>query len=244
MLRLEDIYEGLVQPWLLDRRDVNSSHGSIWDDHLRADYWVSCDSGHTCFAPLLSADNGRPCAFAEQGQFHREVGGVWRSCERSPGNAGGFHCGVVDTGQAMTTWTLVAKLADFGLVLGREAGLRVEMAALVRDDCEALVGSNGPNDECRSLFLVDRFLLPTGRVLIADAADAGEDNIDGPSVPAGIGSGYFPVLLSRDQFGQVCRISVVFHPSRARKVCRTFPPGLEMEHSEAEVFSDSEGLLA
>lgn len=232
-LRLDDVYGGLSMPWQVDRRDINGPHGTEWPEGSPADLWVSTDSGSVCFAPA---------AAAPPGQYHKAVGEEWRCYEpgSAPGNAGGFHCCCVDTAQPGASWSLVAKLADFGLALGRDAGLRVEFAALVRNDCDAIVASMGPHDECRSLFFVDQVELHDGRLSLVDPAepwpepqaaaeaeDAAEDG--GFCVPSGMGAGYYPVLLSRDANEQICRVTVVFHPGRVAKVCRRFPPAVVAE---------------
>lgn len=225
-LRLDDIYGGLVMPWQVDRKDVNQPHGSEWDADLSPDFWVSTDTGKVCFAPVPEVGGG---ALREVGQHYKEVGGDWRlfpNTAEAPGNIGGFHACCARTSQTGTAWTLVAKLSDFGLVLGRDAGLRVEFAALVRDDCEAILASVGSHDECRSLFCVEQVVLPTGRLLLGDPAECTTgDGFDGPAVPSGMGAGYYPVFISRDAEQQVCRITVAFHPDRAGKVCKRFPPG-------------------
>eukprot|EP00931_Biecheleriopsis_adriatica_P068339 TRINITY_DN42309_c0_g1_i1.p1 TRINITY_DN42309_c0_g1~~TRINITY_DN42309_c0_g1_i1.p1 ORF type:complete len:306 (-),score=59.49 TRINITY_DN42309_c0_g1_i1:319-1236(-) len=212
-LYLDDIYSASDAPWQLDRRDINGPHssGDLPKDWL-PDFWVSSDAGKVCFAPV---EGGCP-----PGQYHKHVDGDWQrwaTAEGAPGNVGGFHGCCIDTGQPGSQWTLVARLADFGLVMGRDAGLRVEFAALVRNDCEALVASVGVHDECRSLFCVDEVLLPSGKLLLADPAElpglgaasgAAQDPPideaqeampvgDGPAVPCGLGAGYYPVMLSR-----------------------------------------------
>lgn len=233
-IQLEDVFQALVQPWQVDRKDVNGPHGNDWDPEIEADYWVSSDTGKVCFAAV-------PCHAWDSlatGQYYKEADAPsWAHFEGgenpAPGNDGGFHCCCVDTGRqdpGSEEWTLVAKLSDFGMVLGREAGLRVEFAALVRSDSEALIVSMGPHDECRSLFLVDKVAMPAGRVVLADPAelsslgDGDSSPLDGPAVPSGVGAGYYPVVVSRGDSGGVCRITVVFHPERLSKVCRSFPP--------------------
>jgi len=234
-LRLDDVYGALAMRWQVDRRDINDSHGNEWDVDLYPDFWVSTDTGKLCF--VLVPDTGH--ALSEPGQYHKEVGGAWvrfADAMEAPGNCGGSHScciGIVgDASGAASEWTLVAKLADFGQVLGRDAGLRTEFAALVRNDCEALIASVGPHDECRSLFCVDVITLPAGqvghRVVLADPAEltgvGGEGSADGPTAPSGMGAGYYPVFVSRDECGEVCRITACFHSERAWRVCRRFPP--------------------
>lgn len=218
-LGFHEAYEALVprDQWYLERRNVNQPQASDWA--VAADFWCSSDSGKICFVPVS----------LESGQYHKPVGEGWRL--GSPGNVGGFHGCCIDTGQVGSDWTLVARVADFGLVLDRAAGLRVEFAALVRDDCESLVASLGSHDECRALFRVAKMSLPSGRVLLLDPADLHQllppssDSVeDGPAVPSGLGAGYYPVVLSRDAAQQICRISLVFHPTRASKISRCFPP--------------------
>jgi len=98
---------------------------------LVPDFWTSTDSGKVCFAAVASDEH----CLSTGGQYHKEVGGSW--CHfpdkmSAPGNAGGFHGCCVDTLQPGSEWVLVAKLADFGLALGRDAGLRTEFIALIR----------------------------------------------------------------------------------------------------------------
>lgn len=232
-LRLDDVYGALAAPWAVTRRDVNEQHGSIWPEGAAADYWVSTDTGKVCVAAVDPSSSST--APVEGGQYHKEVGDDWRrfaaADAHAPGNVGGFHCCCVDTAQPDSSWSLVAKLADFGLALGRDAGARVEFTALVRNDCEAILASFGSHDECRSLFLVEEVRLKSGRVLLVDPAEVRGSNAtasdvegDGPAVASGLGAGYYPVVLSRDESNLVCRITVVFHPSRLDKVCRRFPP--------------------
>lgn len=233
-LTLGDVLaSSLGADWQLDRKDVNGPHGSQWPPNVSASYWVGTDVGRIIFAPLLEGD-----AFdlAEPGQYHQKVGEKWinwpaNKIADAPRNTGGFHCCCIDTGQPNTRWDLVAKLSDFGLVLGRSTGLRVEFAALIRSDAEALVASLGDHDECRGLVVVERnMLLPQGTVLIADSAEiSGEPCSQGASdVATGMGAGYYPVLVSHDDQRRVCRITTVFHESRLKKVCRRFPPGLDL----------------
>lgn len=221
-LRLDDIYSALVLPWQVDRKDVNCPHGTQWDSKLTPDYWVSSDSGRLCFAPAPVGE-----ALSGAGQYHKAVGEEW-SCysgaSDAPGNDGGFHCCTIDAGAPGDEWTLVAKLADFGVVLGRESGLRVEFSALVRSDSEALIASLGSHDECRSLFLVEQLRLPAGMLLVADPAELAESTVDGPAVPSGLGAGCYPVFVSRDEEGAICRITCACHDSRALKISRHFPP--------------------
>lgn len=230
---LDDIYSTLAMPWQIDRRDVNEPHGNDWDTlRTSPDFWISTDTGKLVFASVAEGDAALP---GLPGQHYKPVGKAWEHCAdvtAAPGNVGGFHCCCVDTSQPGTRWTLVARLADFGVVVGREAGLRVEFAALVRSDCEGLVASVGPHDECRSLFLVEEMQLSGGGVLLVDPAEreelvvvAGEEEGDGGiEVSAGMGAGYYPVFVSRDAAGLVCRITAVFHPGRASKVLSRFPP--------------------
>lgn len=276
-LRLDDVYQGLAMPWQIDRRDVNGPHGNGFDavaapaleGDLASDFWVSTDTGKLCFAPVSGP--GSATQASEPGQYYRKVDGIWQRCVAladTPGNVGGFHCCCIDTLQPGTDWALVAKLSDFGIVLGRDSGLRVEFAALVRNDCEGLVASGGLHDECRSLFLVDQVTLPSGRVVIADAAEllelgsqspltngdrmatsdqrcvvftGAEGDLDGPVAPTGVGAGYYPVLVSRDADKRICRITVCYHPARVARVCRHFPPA-ELETSVAldDTASDEE----
>eukprot|EP00444_Apocalathium_aciculiferum_P011162 CAMPEP_0183475776 /NCGR_PEP_ID=MMETSP0370-20130417/165364_1 /TAXON_ID=268820 /ORGANISM="Peridinium aciculiferum, Strain PAER-2" /LENGTH=372 /DNA_ID=CAMNT_0025668593 /DNA_START=89 /DNA_END=1203 /DNA_ORIENTATION=- len=239
-VRLGDVYDALALPWQIDRKDVNGPFGSDWTEGLEPDFWVSTDTGKVCFAALeatpsaSSPSSSGPAAHVDRpGQYHKEVGGPWQhfaSSPEAPGDRGGFHCCVVSAGPAAAprsapSWTLVAKLADFGLAMGRDAGLRVEFAALVRDDCEALVASLGPHDECRSLFCVDEGLhLPAGTLLLADPAELADLGGDGPAVPSGLGAGRYPVYISKDEMDTVCRITVAFHPVSAGKVSPRFPP--------------------
>lgn len=221
-LQLGDVYDALALPWQVTRSDVNAPHGNDWEEGLVPDFWVSTDTGKICFAPLADGAG----QVSQHGQYHKTVGGEWQhfpTASRAPGNVGGFHACTVDTGQPGTSWTLIAKLADFGLALGRDAGLRTEFAALVRDDAEAVIASVGPHDECRSLFSVDQVTLERGSLLLADPAELAGLG-DGPAVPSGIGAGYYPAFVSRDENHQICRISVVFHPGRAVKICSRFPP--------------------
>lgn len=247
-LRLDDVYSALSNPWQLDRNDVNGPHSSgEWTDGVSPEYCVSSDTGRICFAPV----SGR--SETVQGQYHKTVTESWRSFTQqseAPGNVGGFHGCCIDTGQPGTRWILVARLADFGMVMGREAGLRVEFAALVRNDCEALVASVGQHDECRSLFCVDELCLPSGRLLLADPAElpslgtssrqaAGsadeeeeeEEEVSVSTVPCGLGAGYYPVVASRDKDNRICRVSLVFHPSRMAKICLRFPPEISSPRS-------------
>lgn len=221
-LRLDDIYSALALPWQVDRKDVNAPHGTQWGSRIAPDYWVSSDSGRICFAPAPTGE-----ALAGAGQHHKAIGDEW-SCYSdaadAPGNDGGFHCCTIDVGMPEEQWTLVAKLADFGVVLGRESGLRVEFSALVRSGSEALIASLGAHDECRSLFLVEELTLPAGMLLVADPAECADHNVDGPAVPSGLGAGCYPVFVSRDEEGAICRITCVCHASRASKVSRHFPP--------------------
>lgn len=231
-LRLDDVYEDMAMPWQVNRKDVNGPFGNEWSHDTTPDFWVSTDTGKVCFAALQSigatSSTSTPGAGQEQGQFHKEVGESWHhfahGSKEIPGDVGGFHCCCVDTGKPDAAWTLVAKLADFGQVMGRDAGMRVEFAALVRDDCEAIIASVGPHDECRSLFCVDQVALPTGRLLLADPAELGELGCDGPAVPSGLGAGLYPVYISRDGHSEICRVTAVFHPARADKVCTSFAP--------------------
>lgn len=230
-LCLDDVYGGLTLQWQIDRNDVNEPHGNQWNFELAVpDLWVSTDTGKVCFAPVAAKSK---LAVSEAGQHHKEVGGEWchfTDVEQAPGNLGGFHCCCVDTLQPGTDWTLVAKLADFGLVLGREAGLRVEFAALVRNNCEAIIASLGAHDECRSLFSVGQVSLPSGKIMIADPAEVlnseGQEDCDGLAVPSGMGAGYYPIFVSRDTDQKICRVTVVFHSDRAAKVSKHFPPVL------------------
>lgn len=182
---------------------------------------------------------------ASSGQYHKDVGKDWQLYEgKAPGNVGGFHSCCIDTGQPGSDWTLVARLADFGCVLDRTAGVRVEFAALVRNDSASLVASLGGHDECRALFRVADVHLPTGRVIMSDPADLqdfatstsskepDEAVEDGPCVPSGLGAGYYPVVLSRDSSQQICRISLVFHPLRVSKISKSFPPGRQSEKAD------------
>ena len=236
-MSFDEVFSSMESPWHLDRRDINQPHSGDWP-HVEPDFWCSSDAGKICFIPVPEFLNCQP------GQYHKAVGEGWQHfghISRAPGNIGGFHSCCIDTGQPGSSWTLVARLADFGLVLGRDSGVRVEFAALVRNGAESLVASVGTHDECRSLFLVDEIRLDTGKLLLADPADAADfndarpassdstdtgpcDGLDGPAVPSGIGAGYYPVILSQDALQRVCRVSVVFHPSRVPKVSRNFPP--------------------
>lgn len=249
-MQFDDAYAALVarqDQWYLDRRDINQPHSSDWPS-LSPDFWCSSDSGKICFLPLSECSSmSSRSSFPGAGQYHKAVGDEWR-CHApltSPGNVGGFHSCCVDTLQPGSQWILVARLADFGSVLDRSAGVRVEFAALVRSDSESLVASLGQHDECRALFRVANVTLPTGKVVLSDPADAhyfagptaatshsssadlpsSEDCVeDGPCVPSGLGAGFYPVILSRDPAQKICRISVVFHPTRASKISQTFPP--------------------
>ncbi|CAE7905676.1 STR6, partial [Symbiodinium necroappetens] len=244
-MSFDEVFSSMESPWHLDRRDINQSHSCDWPP-AEPDYWCSSDAGKICFIPVPEGLQCRP------GQYHKAVGEGWQHfshISRAPGNVGGFHSCCIDTAQPGSSWTLVARLADFGLVLGRDAGVRVEFAALVRDGAESLVASVGAHDECRSLFLVDKVQLDTGKLLLADPADAADfddgrtnsavpassdaqdslgsepyDGLDGPAVPSGLGAGYYPVILSQDSLQRICRVTVVFHPSRLPKVSRNFPP--------------------
>mmetsp|Transcript_145909 Transcript_145909/g.254550 ORF Transcript_145909/g.254550 Transcript_145909/m.254550 type:complete len:311 (+) Transcript_145909:47-979(+) len=230
-LRLDDIYGALSMEWQLDRKDINDAHGNDWDPGVKPDFWVSTDTGRVCFAAVPEVGHD----LSEPGQYHKMVGGTWQCFHdtvAAPGNVGGVHGCSIETSQPAAQWTLVAKLADYGLVLGRDAGLRTEFAALVRNDSEAIIASVGPHDECRSLFMVDQVTLPVGRLALADPAELigpEEANlaVDGPSAPAGMGAGYYPVFVSRDEEARICRVTVVFHPGRTSRVCRHFPPELE-----------------
>lgn len=229
-LRLDDIYNALIEPWQIDRKDINDAHGTQWDSNAKANFWISSDSGKVCFAAIPSDEH----ALAMGGQYHKDVGGSWKHFLASgdaPGNVGGFHGCCVDTLQPGSEWMLVVKLSDFGMALGRDAGLRAEFAALVRTDVEAVIASVGPHDECRSLFCVDQVTLPTGRVALVDPAElavegSGAEVADGLVAPTGLGAGYYPVVLSTDSSGKICRITAVFHGSRLPKVCERFPPAL------------------
>ena len=243
-----DAYALLTPDWYLDRRDVNEPHSSEWAPFV-ADFWCSSDSGKTCFLPVSDAVAQRILP----GQYHKAVGEDWRFYSdgvASPGNVGGFHGCCVDTGQPGSTWTLVARLADFGLVLDRAAGVRVEFAALVRNDSENLVASLGAHDECRALFRIADVSLPTGKLLLIDPADVDQFSVclpcggdppdepvieDGPCVPTGLGAGYYPILISRDSSHRICRISLVFHPTRALKIPKTFPPKLQSGRSKPPI---------
>lgn len=233
-LQLDDVFRALVQPWQIDRKDVNGPHGNDWGQQHHADYWVSSDTGQVCFAAVPS-DGLESCAVGQH--FKDADSRSWRHYtghDPAPGNEGGFHSCCIDVGHSRdgVNWTLVAKLSDFGLVLGKQAGLRVEFAALVRDDSEALIASLGSHDECRSLFFVERMPLPTGRVVLVDPAELSShcgaagtsEPLDGPAVPSGVGAGYYPVVLSKDASGRVCRITAVFHPERVSRISKRFPP--------------------
>eukprot|EP00434_Breviolum_minutum_P033860 symbB.v1.2.029959.t1/scaffold3328.1/size58959/4 len=241
-LRLEEAYAAVAQEqWYLDRRDVNQPHCSDWPSFC-PDFWCSSDSGKVCF---LAVSHDMVQKTASSGQYHKDVGKDWQLYEaKAPGNVGGFHSCCVDTGQPGSDWTLVARLADFGCVLDRTAGVRVEFAALVRNDSASLVASLGGHDECRALFRVADVHLPTGRVIMSDPADLqdfatstsskepDEAIEDGPCVPSGLGAGYYPVVLSRDSSQQICRISLVFHPLRVTKISKSFPPGRHSEKAD------------
>eukprot|EP00929_Paragymnodinium_shiwhaense_P014721 TRINITY_DN122678_c0_g1_i1.p1 TRINITY_DN122678_c0_g1~~TRINITY_DN122678_c0_g1_i1.p1 ORF type:complete len:371 (+),score=64.53 TRINITY_DN122678_c0_g1_i1:105-1217(+) len=243
-LRLDDIYGSMAPPWQLDRQDINGPHGTSWASSLEPDFWVSTDTGKLCFAPAQDA---------QAGQYHK-ADISWQcftDASEAPGNAGGVHGCCIDTQLPNSQWTLVAKLADFGLALGRDAGVRVEFAALVRNDCDALIASMGVHDECRSLFMVEQIELPSGRVLIVDPAELNTAAVgstgfqaDGPAVPSGLGAGYFPVIVSRDESQRCCRITVVFHPTRAAKVCRSFPPVLPSVEAPAAASSSAAASTA
>ena len=230
----EDAYAALVatqDQWYLDRRDVNQPHSSEWPS-VSPDFWCSSDCGKVCFLPVSESMSSSKSLV---GQYHKAVGEEWQCYgpTTSPGNVGGFHSCCIDTQQPGSRWTLAARLADFGSVLDRSAGVRVEFAVLVRNDSESLVASLGAHDECRALFQVSELSLPTGKVLLSDPADLhffapkldDDDCVeDGPAVPSGLGAGFYPVILSRDVAGKICRISLVFHPLRAGKISKTFPP--------------------
>jgi len=218
-LRHGDIYEALVMPWQINRKDVNQPHGSEWDPSLACDFWVSTDVGKISFSD----------ADARHGQYHKAIGSEWQHYAdvlEAPGNVGGFHACCVDTGQPDARWTLVAKLADFGIVLGRDAGVRVEFAALVRNDSESVVASTGVHDECRALFLVDEVTLPSGKLVLGDPTDIPEAGENGSLVPSGMGAGWYPVFVSKNAKQEICRITVVFHQSRAAKMFKEFPPAV------------------
>lgn len=249
----EDAYALLTPDWYLDRRDVNQPHSSEWP-FFSPDFWCSSDSGKVCFLPVSDA----LAELVLPGQYHKAVGEDWRCYDAlgRPGNVGGFHGCCVDTGQPGSDWTLVARLADFGWVLDRAAGIRVEFAALVRNDSENLVASLGAHDECRALFRVADVRLPTGKLLLLDPADVNEfggwrlpdrnaslDLLveDGPAVPTGLGAGYYPVVLSSDSSQSVCRISMAFHPTRASKIPKTFPPCLQPGQSRPPIPRPKEG---
>lgn len=245
----DDAYEALVETqdqWYLDRRDVNQPHSSDWPS-FSPDFWCSTDCGKVCFLPMSDSSTSSTGSSLGMGQYHKAVGEEWQcyGAKTSPGNVGGFHSCCVDTGQPGSDWTLVARLADFGSALDRSAGIRVEFAALVRNDSESLVASLGTHDECRALFRVADVSLPTGKVLLTDPADVhhfaqglatqtaassdaellSDDCVDdGPCVPSGLGAGLYPVILSQDMSQKICRISLVFHPLRASKISKTFPP--------------------
>ncbi|CAJ1339757.1 unnamed protein product [Effrenium voratum] len=239
-MNFDDAYAASAETqelWHLDRRDVNQPHSSNWPQSA-PDYWCSSDAGKICFVPVSAAMKCAP------GQYHKRVGEDWNHYRdaSAPGNLGGFHCCCVDTEQPGSNWTLVARLADFGLVLNRDAGVRVEFAALVRNDSDSLVASLGAHDECRALFRVDELTLPTGKLLLADPVDiadfampshtaasyedrGSDDGIDdGPAVPSGLGAGYYPVVLSRDSSRRICRVTLCFHPTRLLKIPKMFPP--------------------
>lgn len=247
-MSFDDAYEALVETqdqWYLDRRDVNQPHSSDWPS-FSPDFWCSTDCGKVCFHPVSDSSTSSKASSLGMGQYHKAVGEEWQcyGAKTSPGNVGGFHSCCVDTGQPRSDWTLVARLADFGSALDRSAGIRVEFAALVRNDSESLAASLGTHDECRALFRVADVTLPTGKVLLTDPADvhyfvqssatkiassdaelSSNDCVDdGPCVPSGLGAGLYPVILSQDMLQKICRISLVFHPLRASKISKTFPP--------------------
>lgn len=227
-LQLDDVYEALVAPWQISRTDIHEPHGIQWSAEVQPQYWVSTDVGKICFAAVQ-----KECGLFLPGQYYKPVDGEWEhfaGAKAAPRNVGGSHACCIDLGaQTNSTWTLAAKLSDYGLVLGREGGLRVEFAALVRNDCEAIVASVGSHDECRSLFPVDWITLHGGHLALVDPTELegiGGD-ADGPVAPAGMGSGYYPVFVSRDKAEQVCRVTVVFHESRVSKLYSRFPPKQE-----------------
>eukprot|EP00397_Hematodinium_sp_SG-2012_P034152 GEMP01036586.1.p1 GENE.GEMP01036586.1~~GEMP01036586.1.p1 ORF type:complete len:278 (+),score=49.27 GEMP01036586.1:124-957(+) len=235
----DDVYLPMTElgDWVVCRRSSQESHGTTWSEEAieknPALMFVTTDVGKICFVPVTKE--------AARGQYLAYDG---KTSAGAPAlRSASSHFVVVDTEQPDSTWIQLAKVSDFGFVLEREAGRRVEFLTLVREDADAIIAASDSHDECRHLYKVSEtpISLPSGKVCIADILEDLElqpsfvfENMPGKNIaslgaPAegvstGIGAGAYPVIESRDQDGKMCRITVLFHPRRLSLLQTTFPP--------------------